>query len=333
MAPSYNAKTTSEEIAQDLASQIKGKVILTTGVSPASIGATFVKSIAAANPSLLILAGRNTAKIQETADAIASANPNVKVRLLELDLGSLAAVRKSAALVNAWADVPVIDVLVNNAGIMATDFALTADGFERQFATNHLAHFLFTNLVMDKILASEAPRVVSVSSDAYMLSPIRFDDVDFKKGETYNKWQAYGQSKTGNVLLALQLARTLGPKRGLRAYSLHPGIIAGTTLADHLDWAVESETLRIVKESVGLPVDKLDPEKFVFKTPSQGAATHVFAAFADEALREHNGAYLVDAHVPDPNDKTVFQPWATSGEDAEKLWKLSEELVGQEFAY
>ncbi|KAK3689316.1 putative short-chain dehydrogenase [Podospora appendiculata] len=265
MAP-YNARTTSEEVVRDLADQIKGKVILTTGVSPASIGATFVKSIAAAKPSLLILAGRNAAKIQETADAITAANPDIKVRLLELDLGSLAEVRKSAALVNSWDDVPVIDALANNSGIMATEFALTVDGFERQFGTNHLAHFLFTNLVMSKILASKAPRVVSVSSDAYMLSPIRFDDVDFKKGETYNKWQAYGQSKTGN-------------------------------------------------------------------TSSQGAATHVFAAFADEALRKHNGAYLVDAHVPDPNDKTVFQPWATSVHDSEKLWKLSEKLVGQKFAY
>lgn len=180
MAPSRNASTTAGELTEELAHEINGKVILTTGVSPDSLGATFVETIAGGQPALLILAGRNNAKIQRAADAITAKHPQAKVRLLQLDLGSLAAVRKSAAEVNSWDDVPHIDVLVNNAGIMAAKFALSPDGFESQLATNHLGHFLFTNLILGKILASKSPRVVNVSSDGHRLSPIRWGDYNFR---------------------------------------------------------------------------------------------------------------------------------------------------------
>ena len=183
MAPPGNSKTTADELTKAYADDIKGKIILTTGVSPKSIGSTFVQSIASAKPSLLILAGRNTAKIQTTADEITSANPDVKVRLLTLDLGSLAQVREAAAEVNSWEDVPNIDVLVNNAGIMAVPYKLSAEGYESQFSTNHLGHFLFTNLIMDKLLKSNekgwTPRVVSVASDAHRFSGIRWADINF----------------------------------------------------------------------------------------------------------------------------------------------------------
>lgn len=160
--------------------EIKDKVVLTTGPSPTSIGATFVEAIARAQPALIILAGRNLSKLRKTADAISQKQPQVPVRLLQLDLGSLAAVREAAAEVKSWDDVPHIDVLVNNAGIMATKFALSPDGFENQFATNHLGHFLFTNLIMDKVLASRSPRVVNVSSDGHRLGPIRWADYNFR---------------------------------------------------------------------------------------------------------------------------------------------------------
>jgi NAD(P)-dependent dehydrogenase (short-subunit alcohol dehydrogenase family) len=180
MAGPYNASTTAEELVKILAAEIKGKVILTTGPSPASIGATFVETVARAQPALLILAGRSTSKLQQTADAITKENPSVPVRLLQLDLGSLAAVRKAASEVNSWTDVPHIDVLVNNAGIMATDFALSPEGYESQFATNHLGHFLFTNLIIEKVLAASSPRIVNVSSDGHRLSPIRWADTNFR---------------------------------------------------------------------------------------------------------------------------------------------------------
>lgn len=181
MAP-YNKDTTNEEVVRDLGEHIKGKVVLTTGVSPSTLGAIFVETIAQAKPELLILAGRNPNKLRETAETLSTAHPGLQTRLLRLDLGSLAAVREAAAEVNGWSDVPLIDVLVNNAGIMATEFALSADGFESQFATNHLGHFLFTNLIMAKILAASArgpPRVVAVSSDGHRLSPIRWADYNF----------------------------------------------------------------------------------------------------------------------------------------------------------
>ena len=177
---SERAKTASG-LARVYAPQIKGKVVLTTGVSPSGLGAIFVKTIASSEPALLILAGRNAAKVRETAEALAreTSSQAVKVRALELDLSSFAAVRAAAETVNGWADVPYIDVLVNNAGIMAVDFALSPDGYESHFATNHLGPFLFTNLIRDKILASATPRIVMVSSDGHRLCPMRFYDYNF----------------------------------------------------------------------------------------------------------------------------------------------------------
>ena len=181
MAHSYSANSVADELSKDLAQEIKGKFILATGVSPKSLGATFIESIAGSQPALIILAGRDNAKLQRVAAKIlASTQPQVQVRLLQLDLASLALVRQSAAELNSWAEVPRIDVVVNSAGIMATEFALSPDGFESQLATNHLGHFLFTNLIMEKILASESPRVVNVSSDGHRLSPIRWGDYNFR---------------------------------------------------------------------------------------------------------------------------------------------------------
>ncbi|KAI1375403.1 NAD(P)-binding protein [Hypoxylon crocopeplum] len=325
MATQYGATTTADELVNDFAADIKGKVILTTGVSPETLGATFVETLAKAEPALLILAGRKLEKVQKTADSIASANPNVKLRVLQLDLGSLAAVREAAATVNSWTDVPHIDVLVNNAGIMAVEFALTPDGYESQFATNHLGHFLFTNLLMSKLLASEAPRIVSVSSDGHRWSPIRWADYNFRNGETYNKWRAYGQAKTANILMALSIANKLGPR--VRAYSLHPGLIR-THLGDHIDWSVDMSAFLELDKVMGNQEAWME---LSFKSLSGGAATHVFAAFSP-SLKDHNGAYLQDCQVTDPWVHTI-KPWATNLIEAERLWKLSEKLVGQEFTY
>ncbi|KAI1389960.1 NAD(P)-binding protein [Hypoxylon trugodes] len=325
MASQYGAETSVDELVKDFASEIKGKVILTTGVSPKGLGATFVESVAKAEPALLILAGRKPEKTRETADTIASAYPNVKTRVLQLDLGSFAAVREAAATVNSWSDVPHIDALVNNAGIMAVGYSLTSDGIESQLATNHLAHFLFTNLIINKLLASKAPRIVSVSSDGHRLNPIRWDDYNFDGGKTYNRWFAYGQSKTANILFGVSIAQKFGSK--LRAYSLHPGVIQ-TNLDRDVDWAVDGQGLKSADQLLG---NAEGWSEFKWKSPQQGAATHAFAAFSP-SLNSHNGAYLQDCQIADPWVHTV-KPWATSAVEAEKLWKLSEKLVGQEFNY
>ncbi|KAL2832687.1 hypothetical protein BJY01DRAFT_239729 [Aspergillus pseudoustus] len=319
MAGPYNASTTAAELVDHFAEKIKDKVILTTGPSPASIGATFLKTVARAHPALLILAGRSTSKLQQTADAITEENPSVSIHLLQLELDSLSAVRAAAAKVNSWNDVPRIDVLVNNAGIMATDFALSPDGYEGQFATNHLGHFLFTNLIIEKILASPSPRVVNVSSDGHRLSPIRWADTNFREGETYNRWSAYGQSKTANMLMAISLAEKLGAK-GLLAYSLHPGIIKGTGLTGGVPFEEILPGLIAADRSLGNEQGWRKAPSL--KTSQQGAATTVYAAF-DPSLQEFSGKYLCDCHVADPWIDTL-RPWGTDKVEAERLWKLND---------
>ncbi|RDW80305.1 retinol dehydrogenase 13 [Coleophoma cylindrospora] len=321
-------KKTASSLAQHYAPQIEGKVVLTTGVSPSTLGAVFVHAIAKSKPALLILAGRNMAKVQETAKALDA--ENVKTRTLELNLGSLTDVRAAAATVNGWADVPYIDVLVNNAGVMALDYGVSPEGHENHLAINHLGPFLFTNLIMDKVLASATPRVVMVSSDGHRLCPIRFDDVNFKEGKSYNRWQAYGQSKTANMLMAIALAETLGPKK-LEAFSLTPGPGATPShLVDHIDWSVQFEEMLKVDRFFGNWQGWLT--EFPMCTPDEGVAVYVVGAF-DEAIADtYNGAYLYDCRPANPWTETV-KPWATSSVEAKRLWKLTETLVGQEFQY
>lgn len=322
MSSKYGFETTAEEVVRDLKSQIEGKVVLTTGVSPGGLGAFFVEQIAAANPKLLILAGRNASKVQETAQKILDSTKGaVQTRVLELDLGSLAKVRQAAAVVNAYPE--PIDVLVNNAGIMAVPYSTTPEGFESQFGTNHLGPWLFTNLVLDKVLAAKQPRVVFVSSDGYRASGIRHHDPSFHQGQVYHKFRAYGQSKTANILSAVYLADKYGD-RGLVAISLHPGVIL-TNLSNHLDVQKDFAELFAFDREIGAPQG--DWTDFPFKTPTQGVATHVFAAF-DPSLQESNGRYLEDVHLQDLDD--MF-PHAIGIREATKLWKLSEKLVGQTF--
>ena len=177
MVSKYDTQTSADIIVKDLASHIADKVVLTTGVSPGGLGAFFVEQISQGKPKLLILAGRSAEKLKTTAEAIGKAG--VATKILELDLSSLAHVKEAAAAVNGWSDVPAIDVLVNNAGVMAIKYAKTIDGHEMQLGTNHLGPFLFTNLILQKVMASKEPRIVMVSSDGHRLSPFRFADYDF----------------------------------------------------------------------------------------------------------------------------------------------------------
>lgn len=175
----YHHTSTATNLLLDYAPFINGKTILVTGVSPGSLGDFYVKSIAKARPRCLILAGRSAGKLEQCARHIHAESPNVRIKTLEIDLGSLESVRTAADQVNGWEDVPFIDVLVNNAGIMAVEYKLSIDGFESHFATNHLGPFLFTNLIMKKVLNGRNPRIVIVSSDGHRLSPIRFYDYNF----------------------------------------------------------------------------------------------------------------------------------------------------------
>lgn len=166
-------------LAAKYASQIANKTVMITGVSPASIGSNLAVDLSAASPALVILTGRSAEKLSQTSKAITDAHPGVPVRTVLVDLGSIASVRKGAEEVLSWDDVPAIDVLVNNAGIMGVDYSLSEDGIEMQFAANHIGHFLLANLIMPKLLKSGEPRVVSVTSDGHRLSFMRWDDVNF----------------------------------------------------------------------------------------------------------------------------------------------------------
>lgn len=176
--PNPSAESTAEEVAQFYAQQITNKTILTTGVSPGSLGAYFVQTIAAYKPKLLILAARSESKLKETAAAIAKEHPHVPTRILVLDLSDLKQVWSAAKEVLAYEDVKGIDVLVNSAAVMACPYSKTVDGMELQFGTNHIGHFVFTNAILDKVLKVKG-RVVNVSSAGHRFSPVLFEDVGF----------------------------------------------------------------------------------------------------------------------------------------------------------
>ncbi|PGH27623.1 hypothetical protein AJ80_00636 [Polytolypa hystricis UAMH7299] len=318
----YNFQTTGDEIATNCAAHVENKTILVTGVTPGSLGAGFVIRIAKYRPRLIILASRNVSKAEKTARDIVTAAPEAKTRILELDLGSQDQIRKAALEVNAYQE--NIDVLVNSAGVMAVPYGVTKEGIESQFGTNHIGHFLFTNLIMPKLRASEyGGRVLIVASDGCRLGPVRFDDWNFDNGKTYDKWRAYGQAKSANMLFAVSLAQKLG-KKGLLAASMHPGVIS-TNLGDHLSEEHFKELAQIDRD-IG---NRSTWDGFTWKTMDQGVATYVFGAF-DPSVLEHNGSFLSDSQVVPP---TQVWCWGRDPVDAERLWKLSEKLVGQQFEY
>jgi NAD(P)-dependent dehydrogenase (short-subunit alcohol dehydrogenase family) len=202
---------------------------------------------------------------------------------------------------------------------MASPFGKTKDGLELQFGSNHVGHFLMTCLLAPALLKGAPSRIVSVSSRGHHMSPVVFEDIQFER-RPYDRWQAYGQSKTGNVLFAVGLERRLGA-RGVHANALHPGGIV-TELGRHLQ-PEDFEFLQ--KRSSGMK----------FKSVEAGAATSVFAATAPE-LEGRGGLYLEDCHVAAVNDAPDaldgVKSYALDTENADRLWEVSEELVDQRFS-
>ncbi|KAK0640050.1 Short-chain dehydrogenase TIC 32 [Lasiodiplodia hormozganensis] len=331
MAPPYGFETTATEVAADLSANIRGKTVLITGVTPNSLGSHFATTIAQHSPALLILASRTQASLDATTAAIHAQHPSLPIRTVPVDLSSLASARAAAATVVAMQRAgTVIDALVLNAGVMACPYSTTSDGFELQFGTCHLGHFVFANAIVPGMLGpGRTPRVVVVSSEAHQLGPVRFTDPGFGDGKEYDKWRAYGQAKTANCLYAWSLAEKLGA-RGLQAYSLHPGSIV-TNLGKHIDMQGDDVTKMCeIYRSVGSPPGFPEHmEKLKFKNHDQGTATHVVAAFSDD-LKEQNGQYLVDCKIASWD---MVSPWARNSFDAERLWKMSEDMVGEKFEF
>lgn len=170
----FGHSTTGAEVVEHFKERVKGKTILITGPSDGGIGAETALSLAAGCPACIILAGRSLPKIQTVIDRINRAYPDVETKVITLDLSSQRAIRGTAASINE--SIQSIDILINNAAIMACPFAKTADGIESQFGTNYMGHFLLTNLIMERLIAGQGARIVNVSSSGHRMSDVQLDD-------------------------------------------------------------------------------------------------------------------------------------------------------------
>ncbi|MNN23878.1 oxidoreductase [compost metagenome] len=222
-----------------------------------------------------------------------------------------------------------LHMLINSAGIMATPLRRDGRGYESQFSTNHLGHFQLTARLWPTLQRAEGARVVSVSSRAHRLGGIDFEDPNYERRD-YDKWKAYAQSKTANILFALEMDRR-GREKGVRAFSVHPGLIPDTSLGRDLSDAEIGP--RPVKDEQGRTIS--NEVNASFKTVEQGAATSVWCAVSPQ-LDGLGGVYCEDADIAEavPADSASsggVRPWAIDSELAKRLWKLSENLTGARF--
>ncbi|KAK6996793.1 short-chain dehydrogenase/reductase family protein [Favolaschia claudopus] len=317
--PKFSFETTADEVASAFADLIRGKNVLITGTSLNGIGYDTARAIAK-YANLVIITGYNSERLKLTEDSIKREIPSANIRPLTLDLSSLAAVRKAAAEVNSWAE--PLHVLVHNAAAAIGPFKLTIDNLETQVATDHIAPFLFTKLLVPKLLAARSegytPRVVFVSSIGHGLGTgVNFETLGNPDARLYQPMDAYYQSKAANVLTAIELSRRA--KGQINSYSLHPGAIY-TNITQKGDGPTELHKIGF------LDADGRPSSDVPFKTLAQGAATTVVAAF-DPGLDKIPGAYLNDC-VP---ANELVAPHCSDPVNAEKLWTLTEKILGESF--
>ncbi|KAL3465648.1 hypothetical protein BJX64DRAFT_296942 [Aspergillus heterothallicus] len=311
-----DARPTASQIVEDqgLKGQLGDKTILLTGAS-AGLGVETAKALLETGATLYLTA-RNLDKAKVALGSLAQSE---RVHLLELDLNSLASVRRCAAEFKRKSS--TLNILIENAGVMACPEGVTADGFETQLGTNHLAHFLLFYLLQPVLLASSTPsfssRVVILASSAHLITDVHFDNVNLR-GE-YDPWIAYGQSKTANIWTANEIDRRFGSK-GLRAFSLHPGAIA-------------TDLLKHVTDEQKLSWNENEYLKNYWKSPAQGAATTVWAALATE-LDKEGGKYLDDCQIAGPHDAARsggqgpgYASWAYNPDGEGRLWRKTLELL------
>ncbi len=312
----FGATTTADEVLRDI--DLAGQTVFITG-GASGIGQEAARAMAERG-ARVVLAARDQSKLDSAAEAIRADVPGTEVETIVVDLASLASVRACGD--EAAQRFPVIDLLINNAGVMACPQGETADGFEMQFGTNHLGHFLLTKYLLPAVEAGRGKRIVNLSSLAHHYSDVDLDDPNFRTRE-YDKWVSYGQSKTANVLFSVGLQNRLA-SRGIDAFAVHPGGIA-TNLGRHLS---EDDVAQMMAR-----IQSRGSGSFSFKTIPQGAATTCWAATAPE-LSGHGGVYCENCHVaPVDNDDPSgsVRSYALDADSAERLWALSEELVGERF--
>ncbi|MGB3736948.1 MAG: SDR family NAD(P)-dependent oxidoreductase [Ilumatobacter sp.] len=318
MAQRFDHETTTDDVLDGM--DLSGRRIAITGTS-AGLGEEATRALAARGATVIMLA-RDQAANQAAADRVRSAVPDADLISGVLDLADLASVRACAAAIEGRGE--PIDVLINNAGVMACPFGRTADGFEMQFGTNHLGHFELTRRLMPVILSGDASRIVCLTSSAHDISDVDLSDPNFESTE-YDAWQAYGQSKSANALHALALSRRHAAEDVI-AVSVHPGAIR-TSLGRHLDDELMNQAIERGKQRAAASGATTGRR---FKTVPQGAATEVWAATSPDVVR-HHGGYLADCGPGvlggNPGENGM-RPWITDVDTADRLWDLSEELLG-----
>jgi NAD(P)-dependent dehydrogenase (short-subunit alcohol dehydrogenase family) len=321
----FGAKSTTEEVLQGV--NLRGKRILVTGVS-AGIGVETARSLAA-HGAHVVGAARDLAKAKtatEQVQKIAAANGG-GFELVELDLSSLKSVRACADALLAKNQ--PFDVIIANAGVMATPFGQTMDGFETQFGTNHLGHFVFVNRIAK--LIRNGGRLINLASSGHRFSNVDLNDPNFENTK-YDPWVAYGRSKTANILFAVAFDKRHRDK-GIRAAAVHPGGIK-TELGRHL----EEDALHKMLEQMNKQLAAEGKPAFEWKTVPQGAATSVWAgvvATGDEVGSHYcencHVGHIVADNVPISPVSEGVRGYALDPQNAEALWKKSEEMVGETF--
>ncbi|MDQ0065243.1 SDR family NAD(P)-dependent oxidoreductase [Chryseobacterium lathyri] len=321
----FNAKSTTKDVIKGI--NLTGKIAIVTG-GDGGLGLEITKTLAFAGAQVIVPA-RDTEKAKANLEGIS----NVEVE--HMNLTEPATIIAFAKKFNASGS--PLHMLINNAGVMWTPFQRDERGYEGQFATNHLGHFQLTANLWEALKKADGARVVNVSSSAHHTSPIHFDDVNYNERE-YDKFKAYGQSKTANVLFTVELDKRAQPF-GVRSYAIHPGLIMATNLSRFLTFE-DFVTIGAVHPDGTPNVEAQEAMKKIEKTIEEGAATTVWAA-TNPKLQNIGGVYLQDVEVADytASNKDVESPAGAGGvasfavdpEAARKLWTLSEELIGTKF--
>jgi len=324
MAKVFGADSTTEAVLSGV--NLNGKRILVTGVS-AGLGVETARALAA-HSAHVVGAARDVTKAEGATEQVrkdAAANGG-SFELVELDLANLKSVRACADGLLAKGE--PFDVIIANAGVMATPFGHTADGFETQFGTNHLGHFVLVNRIAPLIRAGG--RLINLSSAGHRYSNVDLNDPNFEH-TPYEPFVAYGRSKTANILFAVAFDNR-HRERGVRAAAVHPGVIQ-TELARYVD----ADRLQALMDRINKDMAAAG-KVFHWKTVPQGAATSVWAAVVAPA-EAIGGHYCQDCHVGQivPDDVAIgvsegVRRYALDPKSAEALWKKSEELVGESFS-
>jgi NAD(P)-dependent dehydrogenase (short-subunit alcohol dehydrogenase family) len=320
MVEPFGAQSTTDEVLEGV--DLSGKRILVTGVS-AGLGVETARTLAA-HGAQVVGAARNLDKARAATEAVrAGAQAGGGLELVELDLASLASVRACADALLA-AGQP-FDLIIANAGVMATPFGKTADGFETQFGTNHLGHFVLVNRIAS--LLKPGSRLVNLSSAGHRFSDVDLDDPNFEH-TPYAEFVAYGRSKTANILFAVEFDRR-HKAEAVRATAVHPGGIQ-TELGRYMT----PEATQAMINSINAAAQPAGAAAFSWKTIPQGAATSVWAGIVAPA-DQVGGRYCEDCHVAEIVEGAELRggvrPYALDPDRAKALWARSEELVGERF--